>query len=509
MTATKKNTMVRTRFAPSPTGPLHIGGARSAIFSWLLARRFNGQFILRLEDTDRKRFVPGSDKEIYEGLRWLGLDWDEGPDVGGPFVPYVQTERKKHYQEVSKHLIKLGHAYPCFCTTERIAEVNQRRRARGEPGGYDRHCRDIAPTVASRRVANGESFVVRMKTPLFGKTEGFDLIRGSLFFENERLQDTVLLKSDGLPTYHLAVVVDDHAMHISHVTRAVEWLSSFPIHVLLWQMLEWQMPKFAHLPVLLNPNGKGKLSKRHAGFQLNGQSVPVLLREFQSEGFYGPAVANFLTNIGWSFGDDREIFNLLEAAERFDVARVNAANSAFPIDKLRWLNGVYIRELLTRSELASWLKSPLRKAGLNPSDELLDKVTPLIQPRIKTFTDVVKIAGFFFEKNFKPPSYELLSSCKLSADEIFHVLQESKMIINSYIDLEARVLHEKFIILAKSLNQKNGPIFAILRISTTGQSVSPPTFETMEILGKEECLRRIDLAMNIVSRAMPMENTVT
>ena len=501
--------VVRTRFAPSPTGPLHIGGARSAIFSWLLARRFKGQFVLRLEDTDRKRFVPGSDKQIYEGLRWLGLDWDEGPDIGGPFTPYVQTERKEQYQVVSEQLIKEGHAYPCFCTTERIAEVNERRRTRGEPGGYDRHCRNIAPTEASRRVANGESFVVRMKTPLSGKTEGYDLIRGSLFYENEHLQDTVLLKSDGLPTYHLAVVVDDHAMHISHVTRAVEWLSSFPIHVLLWQMLEWQMPKFAHLPVLLNPNGKGKLSKRHAGFQLNGESVPVLLREFQIEGFYGPAVANFLTNIGWSFGDDREIFSLLEASKRFDVAKVNAANSAFPIDKLRWLNGVYIRDLLTRSELASWLKSPLLKAGLKPSDVLLDKVIPLIQPRIKTFNDVVQFAGFFFEENFKPPSYELLSSTKLSAQEIYHSLQESKLIINSCIDFEANVLHKMFINLAKSLKLKNGPLFGILRISTTGQNVSPPTFETMEILGKEECLRRIDLAMKIVSRVMPMENTAT
>ncbi|MCY4107014.1 MAG: glutamate--tRNA ligase [Chloroflexi bacterium] len=486
---------VRTRFAPSPTGPLHIGGARSAIFSWLLAKRHGGQFILRLEDTDRKRYVPGSEAEIYEGLRWLGLEWDEGPDIGGPFAPYVQSERKSQYQAVSQELIQRGHAYPCFCSAERLAAVNEQRRSRKEASGYDRHCRNISASQAARRMANGEAHVIRLKAPRTGETCAMDLIRGSLSYENERLQDTVLLKSDGLPTYHLAVVVDDHSMRISHVTRAVEWLSSFPIHVLLWQMLEWPMPAFAHLPVLLNPNGKGKLSKRHAGFRHNGQSVPVLLREFKEEGYYGPAVANFLTNIGWSFGDNRELFTPEQAAERFDVTKVNAANSAFPVDKLHWLNGVYIRERMTREDLRKHVRIPLQNAGYGIDEEKLEQILPLIQPRIKTFNDAVPMAGFFFADEFVPPTLALLHSSPLTPEEILQSLHASRGLLSRCSAFKAKPLYERFADLANQLGMKKGPLFGTIRMAITGQSVSPPAFETMEIIGKEECLRRLDLSI--------------
>lgn len=493
---------VRTRFAPSPTGPLHIGGARSAIFSWLLAKRCRGQFILRLEDTDRKRYVPGSEAEIYEGLRWLGLEWDEGPDVGGPFAPYIQSERKPQYQEVSQELIKRGHAYPCFCSPERLAAVSAQRRSRNEPGGYDRHCREIAASQAARRMANGESYVVRLKAPLTGETSADDMIRGSLSYENERLQDTVLLKSDGLPTYHLAVVVDDHSMQISHVTRAVEWLSSFPIHILLWQMLEWQMPAFAHLPVLLNPNGKGKLSKRHAGFRHDGRSIPVLLREFMEEGYYGPAVANFLTNIGWSFGEDREVFTPEEAAERFEVTKVNASNSAFPIDKLQWLNGLYIRQRISKEELLEHVRIPLQNAGYRIDEETLLQIVPLIQPRIKTFNDVVPMAGFFFAEEFTPPSLALLSSSRLTPEEMLRSLQASREVLRCCSEFKTQSLYDVFANLAKERGMKNGPLFGAIRLAVTGQSVSPPTFETMEIIGRDECLHRLDLSINILQRSV-------
>lgn len=494
---------IRTRFAPSPTGPLHIGGARSALFSWLLARRHKGQFILRLEDTDRKRYVPGSEEEIYEGLRWLGLDWDEGPDIGGPHAPYVQSERKSYYQETSARLVKQGNAYPCFCTTERISQINEMRRARGEPGGYDRNCRNIAPTVAARRISNGEPHVIRMRVPLGGQTEARDLIRGPLIYENGRLQDIVLLKSDGLPTYHLAVVVDDHDMCISHVTRAVEWLSSFPLHVLLWQMSGWEMPQFAHLPVLLNPNGKGKLSKRHAGFQHNGHSVPVLLREFREEGYHGPAVTNFLTNIGWAFGDDREVFSLSEAAERFDVTSVNASNSAFPIDKLRWLNGIYIRDRMTARELEKQLKHPLQAAGYIVDTDKVNKIVPLVRPRIKTFNEVVSLAGFLFAPDFTPATAQVMVSGRLTTKETLIALHESCRLIASSTVVEAKEMHERFIGLAEKLGMKNGPLFGCVRIALTGKTVSTPTFETMEILGKQESLRRIELAIEILLTTFP------
>ena len=492
---------VRTRFAPSPTGPLHIGGARSALFSWLLARRHNGQFILRLEDTDRKRYVPGSEVEIFAGLRWLGLEWDEGPDIGGPHAPYVQSERRADYQAISARLVQQGDAYPCFCTAERLSRVNEKKRSRGEHGGYDRHCRELAPSDAARRIATGEAHVIRLRAPLAGRTVATDLIRGPLQYENARLQDVVLLKSDGLPTYHLAVVVDDRAMRISHVTRAVEWLSSFPLHVLLWRALGWEMPQFAHLPVLLNPNGKGKLSKRHAGFQHDGHAVLVLVREFREAGYYGPAVANFLTNIGWAFGDDREVFSISEAAARFEIARVNAANSVFPIDKLRWLNGVYIRERMSSIELAQHLRPPLEAAGYAVDENLLRRVAPLVAPRIKIFGEVVALAGFLFANEFVPPTAQMLVSRKLTAEETLAALRASHSLIVSCEVVEATKMHARFVELAKKLGMKNGPLFGCVRVALTGNAISTPTFETMEILGKRESLRRVELAVGILTTA--------
>ena len=486
---------VRTRFAPSPTGPLHIGGARSALFSWLLARRYGGQFILRLEDTDRKRFVPGSEEEINEDLRWLGLDWDEGPDIGGLNAPYRQSERRANYREISDLLIKRGAAYPCFCSTERLAAVNEERRRRGEAGGYDRHCRNLAASEAAQRMAAGESHVIRLRAPRHGQTETRDMIRGALVYENERLQDAVLLKSDGFPTYHLAVVADDRAMRISHVTRAVEWLATFPMHVLLWRALGWQEPQFAHLPVLLNPNGKGKLSKRHARFQQDGQMVPVLVREFRAAGYHGPAVANFLTNIGWSFGDDREVFSLQEAAQRFDIARVNPANSAFPFDKLRWLNGLYIRDRIAEEELTNSLRLPLENAGYSVDETRLRQVVPLVSPRIKTFAEVVPMAGFFFAKDFRAPPASQLIPKKQTAETTVAMLNASRELIRGNEEFSAESLQARFAELATRLGVKRGPLYGAARVAITGSAVSPPVFESMAILGREEVLRRMDMAL--------------
>ena len=494
---------VRTRFAPSPTGPLHIGGARTALFSWLLARRHSGQFILRLEDTDRKRYVPGSESEIFAGLRWLGLEWDEGPDIGGPHAPYVQSERKADYQAISARLVRQGDAYPCFCTAERLSRVSEEKRARGEQTGYDRHCRELAPSDAAQRIMAGEAHVIRLRAPLAGQTVATDLIRGPLQYENARLQDIVLLKSDGLPTYHLAVVVDDRAMRISHVTRAVEWLSSFPLHVLLWHALGWEMPQFAHLPVLLNPNGKGKLSKRHAGFQHDGQTVPVLVSEFKEAGYHGPAVANFLTNIGWAFGEEREVFSLEEAAARFEIARVNAANSVFPIDKLRWLNGVYIREHMSTIELAQHLRGALEAADYVVNVEMLCRVAPLVAPRIKTFGEVVALAGFLFATEFVPPTAQMLVPRKLTTGETLAALRASHALIASFEAVEATTMHARFVELAGKLNMKNGPLFGCVRVALTGKAVSTPTFETMEIIGKCKTLRRIELAISLLAAVAP------
>lgn len=492
---------VRTRFAPSPTGPLHIGGVRTALFGWLHARHHGGQFILRIEDTDRSRYVEGSLEMIYAGLRWTGIEWDEGPDKGGPYGPYIQSERLEHYQTWANWLVEKGHAYKCFCTSERLAAVNEAKKQRGEPPGYDRHCRTLTPDDVAQREANGQSYVIRFKMPITGETIAEDLIRGKVHFENNKIQDAVLLKSDGFPTYHLAHIVDDYLMEISHVTRAIEWLPSYPLHVQIWRAFGWETPVFAHLPVLLNPSGKGKLSKRSTAFTEDGRVVPVMAREFSEQGYLPEAVRNFLTNIGWNFGQDREIFTTDEAIARFSLADVNEANSAYPIEKLEWLNGHYIREMAL-DDLAERLRGPLEEAGYTVDQERLRAVAPLVQTRIKTLKDVVDLAGFFFAdwSAFQAPPAEWLIQKKMDAEGTIRCLEAGAKRLSELESLAHEVQYEAMKELAKELGVKNGQLFGALRVAVTGQKVSTPTFESIEILGREEALRRINLALETLKQ---------
>jgi len=490
---------VRTRFAPSPTGPLHIGSARTALFSWLLARHHDGQFILRIEDTDQKRFVEGSIERVKRGLTWLGIDWDEGPEKGGDYGPYTQSERLEHYQKWAQWLIDNDKAYRAYDTPEEIQQINEEKRARKLPPGYDGRHRNLTPEQEQEFIDEGRKPVVRFKTPQDGTLKVNDLIRGEVEFDNSTLQDTVLLKSDGFPTYHLAHIVDDHLMEISHVTRSIEWLPSLPFHVHLWQAFGWEMPQYAHLPVLLNPNGKGKLSKRHAGFSQNGKQVLVLVQEFEDAGYYAPAVVNFLTNIGWNFGDEREVFDGQEAIERFDITEVNPANSAYPIEKLDWLNGIYIREKMNVEELASHLKPHLENAGFTVTDDVLLKVAPVVQTRIKTFADIVDLAGFFFKDyaEFTAPTAEELIQKKMDEETTLNALIATGDLLEKVDSMEHQALYEAMKALAKDIGLKNGQLFGTQRVAITGQTISTPTFETMEILGKEETLRRIKLAADV------------
>ena len=297
---------VRVRFAPSPTGYLHIGGARSALFNFLFARHHGGQFILRIEDTDQKRYVADSVTNLMENLRWLGLDWDEGPDIGGPYGPYTQTERAALYRRWADWLVDNGHAYHCYCTAERLEAMRAEQTANKQPPGYDRHCRYLNAAERAAIEAAGTPFVIRFATPLTGATTVNDTVRGEMVFSNNTLDDVVLLKSDGLPTYHLAVVVDDHFMQISHILRADEWIASSPRHVLLFQAFGWEIPIMAHLPVILDPSGKGKMSKRKV--RVGDKEYPVFVEELRTEGYLPEAVFNLLTNVGWSMGGDREVF---------------------------------------------------------------------------------------------------------------------------------------------------------------------------------------------------------
>ncbi|MAU09194.1 MAG: glutamate--tRNA ligase [Anaerolineaceae bacterium] len=487
---------VRTRFAPSPTGPMHIGNLRQAVFGWLYAKHCGGQFILRIEDTDQKRFVEGSLDYIIGALRWLGLEYDEGPDVGGPYAPYIQSERLKLYQDSVQWLLDNDKAYKCFCTSERLDRVNKEKQARKEPPGYDRHCRTLTADEVAAKEAEGLPYVVRMKMPLEGTTKGHDIILGDVEFPNNTLQDAVILKSDGFPTYHLAHVVDDHYMEITHTTRGQEWLPSFPLHINIWNAFGWEMPQHAHLPLILNPNGQGKLSKRKESFDQSGQRVLIKVSEYIEAGYLSDATFNFLANIGWNFGDDKEIFTVEEAIERFDLKDVNPANAAFPVEKLDWLNGLYIREKAPEA-LAELLVPVVAEAGLNADPELVGKVAPVAQTRIKTLNEFIGLAGFFFEdwSKFQAPPADMLIQKKMDAAGTKRCLEASITVLEASESFEHNDLYATFKDLAQELDVKNGQLFGTLRVALTGQTISTPTFETMEILGKDESIRRLELAL--------------
>ncbi|NWG15548.1 MAG: glutamate--tRNA ligase [Chloroflexi bacterium] len=484
---------VRTRFAPSPTGSLHIGGLRTALFNWLFARHYNGAFILRIEDTDQKRFDPSALDTLMEALRWAGLQWDEGPEVGGAYGPYVQSERVALYQQWANWLVENDKAYRCYCSSERLQQVNKDKEARKEPPGYDRHCRDLTPEQRAAYEAQGITPVIRFRMPLDGQTIVQDAIRGESVFDNANQQDAVLLKSDGFPTYHLAVVVDDHFMQISHVMRAIEWFPSFPLHVQLWQAFGWEMPIHAHLPVMLNPNGKGKMSKRNPPKDKYGNIIPVMVHDYMRAGYLPEAMVNFLANIGWNFGDEREFFMMDEAIQRFDLTRINPANSAFPVEKLDWLNGEHIRAL-PADELARRLRTVLVNAGFTVDDDLLRRVTPLVQIRLKTLNEIVSLAGFFFRDEFLPAPPEELIQEKMDAEKTCRALERAYEALSTLDDFSHAAQEAVLRPLTDELGLKPKQLFGTLRVAVTGQRVATPLFETNEILGKNVVLERIKMA---------------
>lgn len=486
---------VRVRLAPSPTGSLHIGNLRTALFTWLFARHHDGKFILRIEDTDQKRYDPQALDTLMEALRWAGLTWDEGPDIGGPYGPYVQSERLALYQKWAGWLVDHGFAYRAYDTPEELAEISAARQAAGLPPGYDRRHRDLTPEQIAAYEAEGRKYVIRLKMPLEGESSVVDAVLGELRFDNAGQQDAVMLKSDGFPTYHLAHVVDDHFMAISHVTRSNEWVPSLPLHLQLWRAFGWELPVYAHLPVLLNPNGKGKISKRKPPRDQKGQIIPVMVHDYMRAGYLPEAMVNFLTNVGWNFGDEREVFTVEEAIARFDMTRVNPANSTYPIEKLEWLNGYYINHILDEDDLVWRLRPVLEEAGLEVNTDTLLRVVPLIRTRIKRLSDAVEMAGFFFHDEFRQPAPEDVIQKKMDAASTLRALTESLPVVESLADFSAAAQLEAFTALAESLGLSKSQMFGLLRVAVTGQRISTPTFETMEILGRTESARRIRLAI--------------
>ncbi|RJQ43734.1 MAG: glutamate--tRNA ligase [Anaerolineaceae bacterium] len=488
---------VRVRFAPSPTGHLHLGSARTALYDYLIARKTGGQFILRIEDTDRKRFVEGAEEELMSNLRWLGLGWDEGPDIGGPYGPYRQSDRKEIYQRYGEKLVELGCAYYCFCTPERLAKVRDEKQKRKEPPHYDRTCRTIPIEEARRRIAAGEAHVLRFKTPTGGVTIVKDLLRGEITFENKTLDDYILIKSDGWALYHLAAAVDDHLMKITHVVRSSEWLPTSPIHSLIHQAFGWEEPVWVHLSVLLKPSGKGKMSKREAA-ELSSDGYSIFIKDMQGLGYLPEAVVNWVALMGWSYDDHTEFFTMQDLIEKFSLEKLNPAPAATNFTKFDYFNKLHIKAL-SDAELAERMQPYFEKTGIHADKKILEKIAPIVKERIITLDDAVEMAKFFFTKEITYSKERMLiEGCDSQGTiaigrKILEALKSLEVWSAAALDPLMRAMMEKE---GKDPRQFLG----FLREVVSGQKVSPPLFESMEILGKPVVLQRLEDALRFIEK---------
>ncbi|MDI6770000.1 MAG: glutamate--tRNA ligase [Anaerolineales bacterium] len=487
---------IRVRFAPSPTGRMHLGSARTALYDYLLARRTGGTFILRIEDTDTKRTVPGSERELMAGLRWLGLDYDEGPDVGGSCGPYRQSERREIYQSHAWELVEKGAAFPCFCAAERLEKVRQERQKQKLNTGYDGFCRNLDPDEARRRAVNGERHVIRFMSPRAGVTNAVDLLRGPIVVPNEMIDDYVLLKSDGLPTYHLAAMVDDHLMGISHVIRGAEWLSTFPLHALIVRAFGWEEPVWMHLSVFLKPSGKGKMSKRDTALAMDS-GYSIYIGDLEKLGYIPEGVLNWIALMGWGVSED-DVMTLAQMVERFDISHLNPAPAAINFSKLDHFSGTHIR-LLPDEEIARRIKPYFIHAGLEVDNDTLLKIIPLIRERLVTLDDCLPFAAWFFKGTVEPKPEELIAK-NLTAAQCAEIARKSYDILASLPEITLAQAEPAMRALVETLGLSAGQIFGILRVAITGQTVSPPLFESMEIVGKEKVLERVRGAMGMLEK---------
>lgn len=489
---TESSKPVRVRFAPSPTGHTHLGSGRTALYNYLLARKTGGQFILRIEDTDRKRYVEGAEQELIDSLHWLGLEWDEGPDVGGPYGPYRQSERKEIYQEYARKLIEAGHAYYCFCSPEKLERERQEAHKRKEMALYSGTCRHLDPAEAERRVAAGEKHVVRFKMPKEGTTTVVDLLRGPITVENRNLDDTVLVKSDGFALYHLAAMVDDHLMKITHVIRGSEWLPSLPLHSHIIHAFGWEEPTWVHLSVFLKPSGKGKMSKRETA-DLMKDGYSIFIKDLEQLGYIPEGVVNWITLMGWSYDAHKEIFTIPELIELFSLERLNPSPAAINFAKLDHFNGVHIRALEPQ-DLANRLKPFFEQAGYTVDEEILMKIIPLIRERLTVLTDAPEIAGFYFRDEVEPDPAELIPK-GLNVEQAAEAARRSYEVLSGLPEIKPETAEPPMRELVEALGMSAGQVFGILRVAVTGQRVSPPLFESMEVIGREKVLERLRRAI--------------
>ena len=480
---------VRTRIAPSPTGDPHVGTAYVALFNYAWARKNGGQFILRIEDTDRERSNTTSERMIFESLHWLGLSWDEGPDVGGPHGPYRQSERFPIYREHAERLVATGAAYPCFCTKERLDALRDEQRAKKLPQatGYDGHCRTIPREEAAKRRVAGESHVIRLAMPREGETVVADLLRGEIRIDNRLVDDQVLIKSDGYPTYHLANVVDDHLMEITHVIRAEEWISSLPKHAQLYRAFGWSEPVFCHLPLLRNAD-KSKISKR---------KNPVSLDYYRAAGFLPEALLNYLGTMGWSIAGDREKFTLQEMIEAFTFDRISLGGPVFDLVKLSAVNADYLRALDDDGIVA-------RLRGWRLSDQFLKSLVPLVRKRVQRLDEFVPMTEFFFsgDVDHAPWLKELVPANRTAKD-----VSECLLGLIEALDVQRDFSPPALEAMARGFAEKSAwdakELFMVMRLAATARKATPPLFETLSVLGRDMTRRRLRLCADLLKKAKP------
>ena len=482
----------RLRFAPSPTGFQHIGGFRTALFSWLYARHTGGAFVVRVEDTDTARTIEGAVEFLLDGFKWLGMDYDEGPLVGGPFGPYYQTQRRSLYQQYAHQLIESGHAYRCYCTPERLDHMRKEQMARKLPPRYDRRCRYLSAEERAANDAANISWTVRFAMPLDGDTVMHDELHGDIVFKNADIDDRIILKSDGLPTYHLAHIVDDHLMGITHLLRAEEWISSAPTHIQIWKALGWQLPLIYHVPDVLGKDKK-KLSKRHGA---------PSWKTFQQEGFLPEAVFNFLALIGWSYDDKTEFFTREELVKAFSLERIGVSGGIYDAEKLAWMNGVYIRKL-TLDEFARralpYMERSEGEGGLpdsiaRPLDfDYTSRVLGLEQERLRTLGEAAKAVSFFYVDEEYDTS--LLIQKGMDAEKTRTALLRVREVLESLESWDAQVIEPPIRELIGETGLKAGQLLGSIRAAVSGRPHTPPLFTMMEVLGRERTMRRIELAI--------------
>ena len=471
---------VRTRFAPSPTGYLHIGGLRTALYAYLYAKKNDGKFILRIEDTDQNRLVDNACEIIYRTLRDTGLVYDEGPDVGGDYGPYIQSERKEHYQRVAEELVRRGAAYYCFCTKERLDELHAEATARGEVFKYDKHCASLPKEEVQRRLAAGEPYVIRQNIPSEGESSYEDMVFGKISVPMSDMEDNILLKSDGFATYNLANVVDDHEMNITHVIRGVEYLSSTPKYNLIYDAMGWERPKYIHLPPVMR-DAQHKLSKRHGD---------ASYEDFIAKGYLKEAIVNYIALLGWSPAGERELYSLSELTEAFELSGLSKSPSVFDVEKLTWMNAQYLRAM--SPEAFCLLAAPyLHEAIGEGFNETL--LCSLIQPRLETLTQIGEKVAFLKEM----PEYELSlydsKKVKTNASVALPLLKEIGPVLTAQKDYSCEALKETLSSLAEKLGVKAGQLLFVLRVAISGMQVTPGgAIEIAALLGKEETLRRLE-----------------